>query len=307
MQFDKQKKEKKCIGIVSPASSLKDMKTFYSNIRKLESYGYTVKVSKFACIQGKLTAGTDKQRGKDFVTTCSDPGVDIVLCSRGGYGSVQLLDLLDMKFRKRLQKQFVGYSDITTLHLYFQQFRNSVTYHGPGLTSLFQERAGEAYRIEMLQRALSAKNTSWSIINDEQHLQSKVHVLRRGKAKGKLTGGNLTIICSHLGTPLKLNFSEKILFLEEVNEPPYKVDRMLTQLLRSGVLKGVMGIACGAFSGVNEKEENLIIELITEKLSFLKVPILYGLPIGHIPFNATIPVGQGGILATASKELVLLA
>jgi len=223
--------------------------------------------------------------------------VDAIICLRGGYGSARLLAGIDFALLRRHAKPFVGYSDITALHLALARHAGFVSFHGPMLTSdLLRNRQEptEAALFAQLQGRQQAG--SWL----PQPPQFPLHSLRCGAAQGRLVGGNLALIGSTLGTPWEIDTHDAILFIEDVGEPPYKIDRLLTQLRLAGKLGGVRGVLIGDFSDVSAagaSAEQVALDaarlqrLWQEFFLPLNVPVLAGWRSGHVDPNLTLPIG----------------
>jgi muramoyltetrapeptide carboxypeptidase len=239
-----------------------------------------------------------------------NPRVKAIICVRGGYGTSRLLPRLDFDVIRANPKIFIGYSDITSLHLAFLKKSNLVSFHGPMLNSDFIKKDMPVFALNSFLRTLGRPEPAGSIC--QGYSQDTVKVHRRGKAQGKLVGGNLTLISASMGTPWQASFRNAILFLEDLDEVPYRFDRMLTQLLNAGVLRHVKGVAIGINKGCEDpnakasKEYRQSLEdVIEERLLPLKVPLVSGLPFGHIPMNATLPVGIRATLDADAGDLVI--
>ena len=247
--------------------------------------------------QDDYLAASDAQRLDELHSAFADPSVDAIICLRGGYGSARLLAGIDFALLRRHAKPFVGYSDITALHLALARHAGFVSFHGPMLTSdLLRNRQEptEAALFAQLQGRQQAG--SWL----PQPPQFPLHSLRCGAAQGRLVGGNLALIGSTLGTPWEIDTHDAILFIEDVGEPPYKIDRLLTQLRLAGKLGGVRGVLIGDFSDVSAagaSAEQVALDaarlqrLWQEFFLPLNVPVLAGWRSGHVDPNLTLPIG----------------
>ena len=248
-------------------------------------------------IQDDYLAASDAQRLQELHSAFADPLIDAILCLRGGYGSARLLSQIDFELLRQHAKPFVGYSDITALHLAIARKAGFVSFHGPMLTSdLLRNRQAptEQALFDQLQGRQNAG--TWLPHPAQFPLQS----LRCGSAQGRLIGGNLAMIGSTLGTPWEIDTQNAILFVEDVGEAPYKIDRLLTQLRLAGKLRGVRGVLIGDFSDVSAADStpeqqawdaDRLQRLWQEFFVPLNVPVLAGWRSGHVDPNLTLPIG----------------
>jgi muramoyltetrapeptide carboxypeptidase len=303
------------LGIVAPASAPPDPQAIDRGVIALEKLGYQVKLAPNVRQRLGFLAGTDQQRADDLMAMFTDPDVRAILCVRGGYGAPRLLPLLDYQVIRKHPKIFVGYSDLTALHCAFLTQAKLISFHGPMLNSDFAHPNLPEFTRESFFRTLSlaASPGRKSPFNISHGYQPKtVKILRRGIARGPLIGGNLSLLCSILGTPWQPRFNDCILFLEDVGEPPYRFDRMLTQLLNAGLLQQVAGIAIGLNADCEDPKAKTTTEyrqtlddVLEDRLLPLKIPVVTGLPFGHVPHNATLPVGTGAVLDANQGRLSL--
>ncbi len=270
------------IGIVAPASSF-DVDEFHKGIRCLENLGFRVRYREDIFSKYKYLAGTDERRAAELMDFFTDPSIKAILCARGGYGTSRLLPLLDFDQIKKFPKVLIGYSDISLLLLALQQSLSWVVFHGP----VVAKTMGEDWKFED-QASFFHCLTNSAPLGEVR--RSELVYLNEGCAKGVLTGGCLSIMCSSLGTPYEIEPENKILFLEEVNEKPYAIDRMLTQLKLSGKFRNLRGIVFGPFknSGLSTRE---LQEFLIEVLGFVDFPVVFGFPSGHLESLMTIPFG----------------
>jgi muramoyltetrapeptide carboxypeptidase len=241
-------------------------------------------------------AGSDRQRAEDLMGMFLDPRVKAMVCARGGYGSARLLPLLDYRAIRQHPKIVVGYSDITSLHLALLKQANLVSFHGPMLSSDFVKEGCPEVTVQGFLRTLMQAAPAGSICQGYEG--GTVSVLRPGRASGPLLGGNICLICAALGTPYLPSFKNRVLFFEDLDEPPYRFDRMLTQLLNAGLLGQVAGIGIGINRNCHDPKarkggeyRQSLEDVLRDRLRPLGVPVVSGLPFGHVPWNATLPVG----------------
>ena len=299
------------IGIVAPASPPRDPKTIDRSVAAVEALGFKARLAANVRKRWGFLAGSDRERAADIMSMFADAKIKAIFCVRGGYGSGRLLPLLDYNIIRANPKIFIGYSDITSLHCALLKKAGLVSFHGPMLNSdLVKDNLPEFTRQSFVQTLTQASVPS-SICRGYRH--RTVRVLHPGLASGRLVGGNITLLCATLGTPFQLSFKNKILFFEDVDEQPYRFDRMLTQLLLSGRIQQVAGIAIGVNHNckepkarrANEYRQSLE-DVLKERLLPLEVPTVMGLPFGHIRYHATLPIGINATLDANLGDLILL-
>lgn len=297
------------LGIIAPASAPPDPKNVDRAIAALEKLRFKTKLAKNVHKRLGFLAGSDRERAADVMQMFTDKKVDGIICVRGGYGTARLLPLLDYAAIKRNPKIFVGYSDITSLHCAFLVKSNLISFHGPMLNSDFAHDDMPAFTTQSFLRMLMRPEPYGDIAAG---YDGRVKTLRGGMAQGQLIGGNLSILCASLGTPWQPPFRDRILFFEDVDEVPYRFDRMLTQLLNAGLLQQVAGIAIGINhdcfdpKAKDAKEYRQTMEdVFRDRLLPLKVPLVMNLPFGHVPINATLPVGAQVTLDATKGRLVV--
>lgn len=249
--------------------------------------------------QGYL-AGDDGLRAADLNAAFADPVVRGIICTRGGYGAQRVVDAVDMTAVRRDPKVVAGFSDITALQFALWRGARLATVHGPGAAWL-DERTPAA-SAESLRAALM---TTEPVTIKRVEAEETAPVVVPGTAAGPLIGGNLCLIVSSIGTPDMPDLTGAILLIEDVEEPPYKVDRMLTQLRRAGVLDGVAGVAVGQFTRCADGWETSVADVLGERLGGLGVPVLGGLPIGHGIGQLTVPVGVPATLDAGAGTLTV--
>lgn len=273
------------IAIVAPAGPEKNQENLHRITELIQSWGYHVFIagSCYGSCEDYLAGESDEHRAEDLMMMFADDNIDGILCMRGGYGSNRLVDYLEdwgFDFSK-YPKPFIGYSDITYLHTYLNQKHQLITYHGPMVKELLiRNRETEASFLE----ALSGK---------ERSVHKKIAFYDRNQpaVTGTLTGGNLTMLCTTLGTDQEIDTDGKILFLEEVDEPLYSIDRLLMHLAHSGKLDHVKGIILGNFKMSEPEERTSCQNLLKKILGPLMIPVAYGFDSGHCQPNLTIPLG----------------
>jgi len=292
------------IGIVSPASPVDDSSKIEAGARYLESLGYRTIVGSHAREKNGYLAGVDKNRADDLHQMFLNKDVRAIISVRGGYGTPRLLSLLDYSIIKRNPKIVVGFSDLTSLQCAIWKHARMITFHGPMLAS---DMAGDIdpFTEEMFWKLVSSTKTLGSITipaNDQA-------TLKTGRAKGNLLGGNLSLLVNLVGTPHCPDFRNSLLFIEEVGEEPYRVDRMLVQLRQAGIMKKASGFLAGQFADCVSKDSKpsaSVSDLLAESAEMLGKPFLSNLPFGHVPSKLTLPVGLQASLDAGKRELRFL-
>jgi muramoyltetrapeptide carboxypeptidase len=266
------------VGIVAPAGPI-DPSELEHAIGLLESFGHRTILSNQLYDRSGYLAGDDEVRLEALHAMFEDKEVKAILCARGGYGTLRILDRINFELIRDHPKIIVGYSDITALLLAIYQLTGLVTFHGPVVKefSKNQEKNLE-FILELVYGetfpSLDLKNTD---------------TLRQGKGAGTLLGGNLSLITSLIGTTFLPSFRKAIVFIEECDEPLYRIDRMLTHLRLSGVFHGIHGLMAGRFDACGDKDA--INRLLLEAVADQKIPVMSGLPVGHGRENITLPLG----------------
>ncbi|MCH5584053.1 LD-carboxypeptidase [Shimazuella sp. AN120528] len=274
------------IGIVAPSSSVDPDKT-HQAIDYLYDTGYVPILGDAIFDQNGFLAGNDKDRLADLHRMFADPEIEAILCLRGGYGCLRIVDQLDFGLIRRNPKWLIGYSDITTLLNSIYQITGIPTIHGPMLAEL-PKSAGEDWWFD-LWRLLRNPTGSYSYPKTK-----KAHCLFPGNAVGSMIGGNLSLLVASLGTAFEIDTAGRILFIEEVGENPYRIDRMLTQLRLAGKLQACSGIVFGDFTECHapaNKPSIPVREILTDHMQRVRKPAFYGLPAGHSLPNYPIPIG----------------
>lgn len=276
------------IGIVGPASPMMTER-LTNGIQYLQNRGFQIKLGEHIHDVHGYLAGRDDDRVRDLNQMFLDDEVAAIFCTRGGYGAPRILPGVDYEAIRRRPKILVGYSDITALQLAMFKKTGLVTFSGP----MVAVEMGKG--IDPITEAHFWKVLTEPITGSQMRVKSTSgFCLRPGKARGRLLGGCLSLIASLLGTPFLPDFRGAILFLEDVGEEPYRIDRMLAQLKLAGILNEVNGIVFGQFPECVPRSSapslNLS-EVIAEMTADLRVPILIDFPYGHIDEKYTLPIG----------------
>ena len=299
------------IGLIAPASGVREQRTIREAKETWESLGFKVKTGRHIAGRYGYLAGKDNERVEDLHDMFADNEVKALVALRGGYGTIRILDMIDYDLIRKNPKIILGYSDITSLHIAIHQMAGLVTFHGPVAISSFTE-----YTQEYLFKALSAAQPAGLIAHPEPdnalHPTAHFATIHGGSCKGQLTGGNLSLIVASIGTPYEIDTKGKILFIEEVGEEPYAIDRMLTQLSQAGKLDQAAGIVldrcsrCGVSDTKPAFQESLgVEEVFVDRLSHLNIPVVLGFSIGHVANKPTLPLGVRATLNADARSLTI--
>lgn len=296
------------IAMIAPSSSATP-ENYQRAIRNLESLGFKVKPGKYASGRRGDFSGTDAERLEDLHWAFKDKAIDGVWCLRGGTGAPRLLPQIDFDLIRRNPKAFIGYSDITALHLAINQKCGLVTFHGPVGTSEYSDYTRSGI-LDVVTKTTAPPKISLSEFNRAQtNPLYTAKTIVRGKASGILTGGNLSLLAAVAGTPWGLkDLSGKILFIEDINEAPYRVERMFTQLRNSTDMRKLAGVALGIFEKCDPPSEGLpsVMDYALDRFGDLDIPVVYGLSFGHIRDQFTLPVGIRAELDADKLEMTFL-
>ena len=303
--FPPKLKKGELIGVIAPASPPADPTRIQKGVSYLEKLGYLVVVGSNVQKERGYLAGTDEERAADLHAMFGMKEVRAIICLRGGYGSPRLLPLIDYTLIGRNPKIFVGYSDITALQLAFWKKCRLVTFQGP-MAGVEMAQGLDSYSEESFWRMLTSASRQEPILFAE----GSVRMLHRGKVRGALLGGNLSLIVSILGTPYQPDFRRAVLCIEEVDEEPYRVDRMLTQLRNASVIGKSRAILAGQFTDCvpsdSARPSLTIDEILEDVAARAGVPFLAGLPFGHAQKKMTLPIGARVGVDAGEKTIAFL-
>lgn len=273
------------IGIIAPASPVKD-EEIRPAINIIKQKGYNISEGTHIYDTRGYLAGSDEDRLHDLHEMFLDKNIKAVLCARGGYGTPRLLDKIDYEIIKNNPKFFIGYSDITALLMAIYHMTGLPVWHG----SMLRGAEGRDKNIKTLLNLLASGGKIDFSLDEKK-------VMNRGNARGRLLGGNLSIICALLGTSFLPSFKDSILFIEDKGESLYRIDRMLTQLKLTGILKDIKGLIAGNFLDCGDKKK--INKILSDSVS-RDIPIYTGFPAGHGKNNHPVPFGVDVELDTES-------
>ena len=295
------------MGLVTPGSPV-TREQLDETVEKLTKLGLIPIYKESVLSEYGYFAGTDQERADELMGMFRDEEVDVIWCERGGYGSIGILDLLDFDLIRAHPKLLIGYSDITALLTAIQQETGLVTFHGPlGITEFnrFNVHSIE----EVLMHPQDRTRVPYKRIRSQRHNpEFDRYTLHPGQSEGILTGGNISVLDSLIGTSYETDFSDKVVFLEEVEEKTYRVDKMLYHLIRATNLPDASGIVLGIFADCNAGDEPRLSlrNAIGDLLCPMGIPVSYGLAFGHIKHMVTLPVGIRASLDADRNELILL-
>ena len=299
------------VGLITPSSYVADPDRLQLAARTVKFFGLKLKTGKHVGKRDGYLGGSVQDRVDDLHEMFKDRDVRGVFCIRGGYGAEQLLDRIDYDLIRRNPKIFLGYSDITALHLAIHKNAELVTFHGPVVLSRFSEYTRTYFRKALFTAAPIGKVTN-PPDSDPLRPSHMLRAIRPGRARGPLIGGNLSLIATTMGTPYEIQTQGRILFLEDVDEQPYSVDRMLTQLRLAGKLSAAAGVVFGECSNCRPREFQpsfestfSLGEVLDSILAGLKAPVLSGLTIGHTDDQLTLPLGVAATLDSENGELII--
>lgn len=298
------------IALVTPGSYIteEEKQESIDNIRNL---GFNVDYSDRLMQKNGYFSATDEERAADLNEMFDRKDINGILCARGGYGCARILPYLDFELIRNNPKPFIGFSDVTALH--FAIYKNSglITFHGPVGVSTFSQFSIKNFNDVLIdpKHKLVLTNSS----GDNNYNIYGITTIAGGTGEGKLIGGNLSIVTSLIGTEYDLDFSGKIVFLEEFIEEPYRIDRMLTQMLQSGKFRNAAGIALGVFKMCEPSKTNpsftesfSLMDVLKDRLGNLGIPVVYGLSFGHVVDKFTLPFGIKAELDAEKQQLKLL-
>lgn len=286
------------IGIVCPAGFM-TLEKAATCIDTLQSWGYKVKLGKSLGTQFHYFSGTDEARAADLQEMLDDTTVNAILCGRGGYGVSRIIDKIDFKTFKKYPKWVIGFSDITVLHAAIHQQFKIASIHS-SMAGAFNDGGAENQFVLSIRKAIKGQLANY---------QCDTHSFNQfGKATGELIGGNLSLIVHMIGTKTAYQTKNKILFIEDVGEYIYHIDRMFLQLKRAGFLEGLAGLIIGGFTDMKDTTVEFgmsVYETLKDHLKEYKYPICFDFPVSHDTANYALKIGAMHELAITKTKTVL--
>ena len=301
------------VGLVAPSSAPNEPEDIRFAVEVLESLGFRVRPGAHVFDRQGYLAGADATRAADLNTMFADDGIDAIWCVRGGYGASRILPMLDYDRMRRSPKALIGFSDITSLHMALHTQADLVSFHGP-----VAWRAFTPYTLHEWKHVLCETNVpvrlgappAFELREGQVDRKNRVMTLVPGRVRGRLVGGNLCLMAHLTGTRYAPDLRGAILFLEDVDEPYYRIDRFLTQLWLSGSLDGVAGVVFGKFTRCEPSAsfvQNRVLEdILAERCRTLRVPAISGFMVGHVDDQTTLPIGCLAELDADAGTLTLL-
>ncbi|HET7676570.1 MAG TPA: LD-carboxypeptidase [Candidatus Limnocylindrales bacterium] len=297
------------IGVVAPATPWENRSELLRAVAGLERWGLQVRLGEHVNDRHAYLAGRDEDRAADLHAMWADPEVKAIICLQGGYGSPRLTNLLDAELIAANPKPLCGYSDITTLHLAVQKWAGSISFYSNGASGVGSAEVTDFSRGTM-HRALFSDAPYGEIPPNPD--DPYVRTITGGTARGRLTGGCLSLVQQSIGTRLEIETEGRILFLEDLDMHAFSFDSILTHLRNAGKLEECAGIVVGELKRVGWREDfasfmqDMSVEdVLEEVLGPLGIPVIHGLPIGHGKHHATVPVGAMATLDADAGRLVV--
>jgi muramoyltetrapeptide carboxypeptidase len=287
------------IALVCPSGYMA-MEKAQTCINELQQWGYNVRVgTTVGSHSTNYFSGTDEERLINFQQILDDDEVHAVLCARGGYGLSRIIDHISFKKFKKQPKWVIGFSDITVLHSHIYSNYGIATLHAP-MAGAFNDGGYKNEFVRSLKNVLEGKRIKYECPDHKFN--------RKGEAVGELVGGNLALLAHCIGTPSDIKTKGRILFLEDVGEYLYNIDRMMRQLQRSGKLEKLAGLIIGGFSDSKDTERPFgqnAYEIIHDIVKEYDYPVCFGFPVSHDKENYTLKVGEGYKLKVGKSKVVL--
>ncbi len=286
------------IGVICPSGSM-PFEKMVTCLQTLEQWGFTIKKGKTLGRQFHYFSGTDEERRQDLQVMLDDEEVKAILCSRGGYGLSRIIDDIDFTKFKQQPKWIIGYSDITILHSHLLRNFDTASLHSP-MAAAFNEGGSETEYVQSLRKVLLGEPYSY---------HCEAHSLNRtGNASAPITGGNLCLLAHLIGSKSNVDTKGKILFIEDIGEYIYNVDRLMMQLKRAGQLESLAGLIVGSFTDMKDTVipfGQSVYDSISEKVQGYTYPVCFNFPVGHATENYALKHGAEHHLLVSDQEIIL--
>ncbi|MDR0232675.1 MAG: LD-carboxypeptidase [Dysgonamonadaceae bacterium] len=299
------------IGLIAPGFQIKE-EQLEKSIQNLKIFGFQAVYSPRLFEKHGYFSGTDQSRANDINELFANPEVKGIMAIKGGYGCTRILNLLDYQTIRENPKIIIGFSDVTALLNAIHQETGLITFHGPVSQTIYRDyNAMQFRRIIMNPEDTTLIESSPDDLKlSSENPEYARYTITSGRAEGQLAGGNLSVLASMTGTKYQLNGKGKLIFIEEIDEDPYRIDRMLTQLIDSGILQDANGIMFGICKGCNTSKNQItdsfsLREVIENQIKPLGIPACYGLSFGHNIHNFTLPIGVNAKLDTEKMTVKL--
>lgn len=308
--FPKRLKKGDTIGLIAPGFAI-NKKALEEAKTTLKALGFIPYHTKRILLKHGYFSNTDEERAKDLNEMFANPNVDGILCARGGYGCTRIMQMIDYENIRKKPKVLIGFSDITALLNGIHKETGLITFHGPVGSTL-----NDSYSINQFQKVVMYPKNRLVISNAkiidaelENNPEYERYTITKGSATGRLAGGSLTLINALIGTPHEIDFTNSLVCIEDVEEAPYRIDRMLTQLIEGKSFTKAAGIIFGVCVGCDSTVDSKSFTLknvIMDRIRPLGIPAIYGMSFGHIKNNFTFPIGIKAELNTQKMTLHLL-
>lgn len=296
------------VGLITPGSAISE-EGLQEAISNIQALGLKTELGQHLGAKHGYIAGTDEERLSDLHTMFRRTDIDAIWCVRGGYGCSRLLPNIDYGLIKKNPKLLIGYSDITALLNAIYEKTGLVGIHGPVGASSPTDYSLQYLKAVAMEGTAPLKIVLSQANQAEEDDLFEPAVIQAGTAEGALVGGNLSLLAAMAGTDFQPKVADKLVFIEDVGEKPYRVDRMLTQLRQAYALEKAAGLALGIFAGceADEGDDSLSLkECLQDRLGDLGIPVMYGFSFGHIENQCCLPVGVRARMDTASQTITLL-
>lgn len=305
--FPSRLKEGDTIALITPGSPIKK-EQLEESVQKLEGLGFRTYYEDSVLSEYGYFAGSDKERADELMHMFTNENVDGIICVRGGYGSIRILDLLDFDLIQQHPKVFMGYSDITALLSAIYERTGLITFHGLLGISPFNEFTLKSFNRLVMHPKNNYKYPYQREENTEDNPEFDIYTINGGKAEGELIGGNISVFDSMIGSKYEPDFENRIVYLEDIGEKTYRLDKMLFHLLYATNLKKAAGIVMGVFAecNINDEPRLTLKQAIDELFKPLGIPVFYGFSFGHIDTILTIPNGIKARMNADKHSLKLL-
>lgn len=298
------------VGLIAPASNAAEDESIRFTVDLVRSLGFRVKEGEHLYCRNQYLAGSDRERAADVNTMFGDTEVDAIFCTRGGYGTPRILPYLDYDLIANNPKVFLGFSDNTAILSAMHVKTGLIGFHGTNMGQNISEYTLAEFKKVLVNPSPTATIGQAPVIESREGYVERTNRITRiagGTATGHLVGGNLSLVATLIGTPYEPDFRGSILFLEDTDEAPYRIDRMLTQLWLAGKLQQAAGIAFGKFTKADDDGNTFSIEeVIRMRCEPLGIPVIRGLMIGHIKDQTVVPIGLQARLDADAGTLQLL-
>lgn len=291
------------IGIIAPSSPCHDEESVRKAIEAVSSLGFNVEAGPNLYRKNGYLTGSDEERGEELNSFFERKDIDGIICLRGGYGCMRMLDKINYDVVRDNPKVFAGMSDITAIHSALNKYCNLVTFLSPVAINLAEP--DNEFTVSGFIKAVTDPSPIGELKNPKEY--GSINVLCPGECSGEFIGGNLTLLSAAIGTPYEFDSRHRIVLIEDLNEEPSRIDRMLTQLILAGKFDECVGIVLGDWKGCEPKNKDRsfsLMQVFKDRLSHLGVPVFYNLACGHEKLKVTIPLGIKAKLTLDGRILI---